>query len=216
MNPSPSGLKSRRPLFQDERADPVRILRLVRHRHRHANVRVVAVGRKRLRPIEHPVLAVSPRSCPRTARIRTSFRFRKRPRPNLFALRKRQQIFLLLPVVPELEDVIAAQRIVRRHDQPNRSVDPRELLNRNRVLDITKARAAKLLRENHSQQPHRGQLRHNLQRKMRSLVPLHHMRRNLALGEFAHAAPQLLLLFGEGEIHGILGGSKFYLYPAKL
>jgi hypothetical protein len=37
------------------------------------------------------------------------------------------------------------------------------------------------------------------------------MRRNLALGEFAHAAPELLLLFGKREIHVILGRSKFYL-----
>src|SRR5260221_684654 len=66
-----------------------------------------------------------------------------------------------------------------------------------------------LLRENHAQQPHLRQLRHDLHREMRSLVPLHNVRQNLALGKFPHAATQLLLLFGEREIHGILGRLSF-------
>src|SRR6266849_303637 len=51
---------------------------------------------------------------------------------------------------------------------------------------------------------------------MRSLVPLHYMRQNLALGEFPHATPQLLLLLAKGKVHYSLGSLNFRVYLAKV
>jgi len=40
---------------------------------------------------------------------------------------------------------------------------------------------------------------------VRRLVPLHHVRPDFSLREFAHTSPQLLLFFRKVEFHGFLG-----------
>jgi hypothetical protein len=46
-----------------------------------------------------------------------------------------------------------------------------------------------------------GELRQEFHREVLRLVPLAHVRRDLALGELAHARLHLLLLFVQLEIH---------------
>ena len=38
---------------------------------------------------------------------------------------------------------------------------------------------------------------------MRSLVPLHHVRRNFPFRKLPHASPQLLLFFRKSEFHDV-------------
>ena len=117
-----------------------------------------------------------------------------------------RQILLLLRFIPKLENVIAAQRIVCRHDQPHRAVHPRQFLNGDDILDVTQSRAAIFFGENHTEEAHLAELGHNLDRKMRGFVPFHDVLRDFAFREFPDAAPQLLLFRCESEVHAVLGG----------
>ena len=63
--------------------------------------------------------------------------------------------------------------------------------------DVAHARAAVFFGENHAEEAHLGQLGNQLGRKLRDLVPLHHVREDFAFGELADGAPELLLFVGE-------------------
>ncbi len=108
--------------------------------------------------------------------------------------------FLRCSARAEFVNVIGAQRIVRGHDQPDRAIDACELFDHRRVLDVTKPRAAVLLRKNHAHQAHFAELRNQFGRKLRGFIPFHDVRSDFRFGEFAHAAAKLLLLVGEGEV----------------
>ena len=98
--------------------------------------------------------------------------------------------------------MIRAERGVRGHDDADRSVDAREFLDRGDVLDVAHAGAAVLRRENHPQHPELAQFLDRGQRKLASLVPLHDVRADLALGKFADTFLQVQLLFVQLEIQG--------------
>ena len=78
---------------------------------------------------------------------RSHFGLGERPCANLFALRQRRQILLLLLFAAEFKDVIAAQRIVRGDDDADAAVDARKLFDRDDVLDVAEAGSAVLARE---------------------------------------------------------------------
>src|ERR1035438_4586293 len=151
------------------------------------------------------MLPVTHRGRARPTGIGPGFRLRQRPSANLLPLRQRCQILVLLLLIPKLKNVIAAQRIVSRHNNPHRPIHPRQLLNRDHILDVAEPSPAIFFRKNHTQQTHLRQLGHYLRRKVRSLIPLHHVRRNLALGKVPHTPPQLLLFLGKRKIHWVLG-----------
>ena len=90
---------------------------------------------------------------------------------------------------------------MRRHRQRNAGVDARELLDADAVVDRRHAGAAVLLRELDAQQAERGQLRHQLDRKVLLLIPLAHVRPHFCLRELAHAAAEQHLLLGGTEVH---------------
>jgi hypothetical protein len=96
-------------------------------------------------------------------------------------------------------DVVGAQRGVRGDDEADRAIHAGELLDGEHVLDVAETRAAQRLRQDHPQQAHRSQLLHNVVGKVAGLVPARDVGRDLALGEAAHLAPQLLLILGQSE-----------------
>ena len=100
--------------------------------------------------------------------------------------------------------MIRPQRSVRRDDNPDRPVNPRKLVDRRDVFDIPHACAAVLHRENNSKQPNLGKFLDRSQRKLTRLVPLHDIRSDLALSEFAHTLLQLRLFFVKLEIQDVL------------
>src|SRR5260370_6307205 len=72
-----------------------------------------------------------------------------------------------------------------------------------------------LFRKNNAEQPHLRQLGHDLHRKMRRFVPLHHVRSDFALGEFPHTAAKVLLFLGEAEFHSLLGSLWVVAMPRQ-
>ena len=126
----------------------------------------------------------------RAACIGAGFRFRERPAAELFALRERRDVFLLLLFGAELIDVIGAERIVRRDDDADRAVHARKLLNDDGVFDVAHSRAAIFFREDHAEKAHFGELGNYFRRKLGNFVPLHHMGKNFGLGKLANRAPQ--------------------------
>src|SRR6185295_1922415 len=67
--------------------------------------------------------------------------------------------------------------------------------------------AAVLLGELDAEQPERGQLRHQLDRKVLLLVPLAHVGTHLGLRELADAPAQQFLFFGQSEVHAAFQNS---------
>ena len=84
---------------------------------------------------------------------------------------------------------------------PDRAVHARQFLDDDRVFDVAHPRAAVFFREDHAEQSHLGQLGNDFRGKLRGFVPLHHVRSDFALGEFAHGAAELLLFVGKREFH---------------
>ena len=94
----------------------------------------------------------------------------------------------------EHSDVCAATMI------PNRPIHPRKLFDGGDVLHVPHPRAAQLRRKDDAHQPQLAQFFDGRQRKIARLVPLADVRRDLALGKFAHALLELQLFFVELEV----------------
>ena len=129
-------------------------------------------------------------------------RFGQPPRANLLAARQRHQELLLLRFGAEQEDVrrsrgrCAPPPTARRRDRPARA--PRcRCSSRWPTSPAPPYCSGNWMPE----QAERGQLRHQLGRKMLRLVPLADVRPDFGFGELAHAAAQQRLLFGRTEIH---------------
>src|SRR5947209_20310062 len=101
-------------------------------------------------------------------------------------------MFLFLIVAAKLKNVIAAERIMRGYDDANGAVDARELLDGNDVLDVTEARAAVLLGQNHAEKAHFREVGDDVPRELGGFVPFHDVRNDLALGQLASATPKQL------------------------
>ena len=109
----------------------------------------------------------------------------------------------MLLVIPRQVDVIQPQRVMRGHDDADRAIDGRDLLNRRHVIDIAQLRATQLGGHKHAQQPHVTKLLDDSRGKLARLVPLHHVRCDLFRGKRAYFAAQLLLLLGQAK--GVAG-----------
>src|SRR5208282_40419 len=118
--------------------------------------------------------------------------------------------------IPEFVNVIAAQRIVRCHGQPNRAIHARKFLDHCGVFHVAQPRPAVLFRKNNAEQPHLRELRQNLLREMRSFIPFQDVRRNLPFRKFAHALAQLLLFFAKPKIHGGCPLNILLMHPKSL
>ena len=141
----------------------------------HADIGVVAVGGERLRAVDDPAAVFLRGRGARAAGVGTGFGFGERPAAQLLALRERRDVLLFLLFVAEFVDVIGAERIVRRDDDADRAVHARELFDDDGVLDVAHSRAAILLRENHAEKTHFGQLGNKFGGKLRGFVPLHYV-----------------------------------------
>ena len=112
----------------------------------------------------------------------------------------RQPVPLLLLGAPEV-DRHRAERRVRRDRDADRRVDPRELLDRERVRERVAAAAAVLLGERDAHQPELAELRDDLVREALLAVELLGDRRDLLPREVAHGRLDQLLLVAEVEVH---------------
>ena len=93
------------------------------------------------------------------------------------------------------------ERVVRGDRDRDRRVDPRQLLDRDRVRERVGAAAAVLLRDRHPHQPELGELGDELVREALLAVELLGDRRDLLEREPAHGIAEQLVLGGEVEVH---------------
>ena len=112
----------------------------------------------------------------------------------------RQPLALLL-LVAEQVDRHRPERRVRGDGDRDRRVDPRQLLDGDRVRDGVAAGAAVLLRDRQAHEAELGELRDELVGEARLAVELLGDRRHARLGEVADGAPDELLLVGQLEVH---------------
>jgi hypothetical protein len=110
------------------------------------------------------------------------------------------QPLLFLFFVPEVEDRQRSERVMRGDRDRNRRVDPRQLLDRDRVGERVGAAAAVFLRDRHTHQAEVGELGDELVGKAVLSVELLGNRRDPRLGEFAHGVADELLLGREVEV----------------
>ena len=180
----------------------MRVFGLIGDGHGHADVGVGAIGGEGFGAIQNPALAVADRGRAGATGVGTRFGLGERPSSELFALSEGDKVLSFLLFTAELVDVIRAERIVSSNEEADRAVDSRKLFDDGGVLDVAESGAAVFFGKNNAQQAHFRKLRENLARKVRGFVPLHHVRSNFALSEFADGLAELLLFVGESEIHG--------------
>ena len=135
------------------------------------------------------------------ARVGAGARLGQPERRELLAGRELGQPFLLLLLGAEEEDRHRAERRVRGHRDRDRRVDPRQLLDRDRVGERVGAGAAVLLGDRHAHQPELGELRDELVREAVLAVELLGGRRDPLLGELANGGADELVLGREVEVH---------------
>jgi hypothetical protein len=90
---------------------------------------------------------------------------------------------------------------VRGHRDRNGRVDPRQLLDRDRVRERVRARASVLLGNGHAHQAELGKLRHQFVRKAVLAVELGGDRGDPLLRELADGRADELVLGREVEVH---------------
>ena len=177
------------------------LLGWVRDGHRDTHVGVMTVGGECLGTIDQPTVVDFLGGRARATRIRAGFGLGQRPAAQFLSLGEGNHVFLSLPLIAKLENVIRAKRIMRGHDNADGTVHARKLLDDDRVFEIAHARAAIFLGENNAEQPHLGEFGHNFRREDGGFVPLHHMRSDFGFGKLANCTPEFLLLSGQGEVH---------------
>ena len=77
-----------------------------------------------------------------------------------------------LVFVAELEDVVAAQRVMGRYTEPDRRIDLGQLIDHQHVVDISEPGATVFLGEQDSQKSQLGRLGEQLARELLRLVEL--------------------------------------------
>ena len=98
--------------------------------------------------------------------------------------------------------MVAAERGVGGDDDADGTINTREFLNGDDVLDVAHAGAAELGGEDGTHETEAAEFFDDGERELRGLIPLHDVRQDLALGEFANTLAELLLLVSEIEVHG--------------
>ena len=168
------------------------------------------VGDELLGAVDRPT-----RRCRGSARVRTlpaSEPASGSVSPNAPELAARAQVGhqpLLLLLGAEQVDGLGAERGVRAHRDRDAGVHARELLDGQRVGQRVAARAAVLLGERDPHQAEVAELGDDLVREALLAVELLGDRRDLALGEVAHGAPDQLVVVGEVEVHpAIVAGPR--------
>ena len=199
------------PLLENKSRDALRAHRAVGRGHRDARVGVYGVRDEVLRAVDDPLAAAADGGRARARSVGACLRLGQAPRAELLAPCERHQKLLLLLLRAEHEDVVRAERVVRGYGDADRAVNARKLFDDRDVLDVTHPRAAVLFGEDDAHKALLGELRQQLHEEVLRLVPLAHVRRDLALGEFAHAHLYLPLIFVQLEVHKLVETPRYFL-----
>ena len=112
-----------------------------------------------------------------------------------------REVLLLDGLAAERQDVPRAEPVVRGHGERERAVDPRDLLDADRVARHVHAGAAVLLGDADPEETELRELRHDLLREALFLVPLLGVREDLRAREIADGLAEELVVLGQGEVH---------------
>ncbi len=164
---------------------------------------MAAVGDECLRTVQHPAVALAYRRRTRTRGIGAGAGLGQSPCGQPLAGGELRNVAAMLRGITGKVDVVHAKGVMRGHDDADRPVDGRYLLDRHHVIDVAQLRASQLSWNEHAQQPHVTQLLHHGSRKLACLVPFHDVRCNLFCGKGAYLAAQLLLFLRQAE--GVAG-----------
>src|ERR1700735_4021653 len=121
-------------------------------------VSVVAVSAERLRSIQHPAVSLADSGHASAAGVRPRRGLCQSPGTDEFAGRQYADAFTLLRFVAGKENMIRAERRVRRDNDSDRAIDAGEFFDGSNVLDVAHACAAVLGWKNYSQQTELAQL----------------------------------------------------------
>ena len=194
--------ETRGAVLDDERGDALVARRFfVRAREHDAEAADAALRDEHLGAVQHPVVALAHGRRAKARRVAARARLGERPGREPLAGDRLRQVLLLLRFAAERQDVTGAEPVVRRDRQRQRAIDARRFEHRDRVRERVHPGAAVLFRNANSEQPHLGQLGHDLVRKTLFLVPLACVRLRFLVEEVAQGLLQELVLLVELESH---------------
>ena len=157
-------------LFNDKRGDPVRSDTRCRNSKNDVGVGDRRVCDEYLIPVKQVIVSLVDCRGFRTAGVRARVRFGKTEGAELFALRKRRQVFLLLFVGTEGCDRIASQRNMRRKDNACAAVYAGQLFDCDGIALHIQTGAAVFLRIRDSHQSELTHLLNGFHRKFVFLI----------------------------------------------
>src|SRR5215203_652771 len=166
-----------------------------------------AVGDELLRPVDHPLVAACAPLCielgprPRVAGVGARLGLRQAEGAEPLARAEPRHPLGLLVARSERVHGPGTERRMRRDRDRHARVDPRQLLDRDRVAEGVRAASAVLLGVWDAHQAELAQLADDRVREALLAVELLGHGAHLAVGEVAHEPPNLLLLFREVEVH---------------
>ena len=154
-----------------------------------------------LAPFDHPLAVLEARARARVAGVRARLGLGQPERAEPLARAQLRQPLALLLLAAEQVDRLGPERGVRAERDRHRGVHARQLLDGQRVGERVAAAAAVLLGKRDPHQVQLAELRDDLVGERLRPVELLGDRRDLALGELAHGAPDQLVVGGEVEVH---------------
>jgi hypothetical protein len=159
------------------------------------------VGDELLGAVDDPLRALEARAGLRVAGVAARLRLGEPEGAEAPAGAQIGQVALLLLLGAEQVDRLRAERRVRAHRDRHGRVDPRELLDGDRVGQRVAARAAVLLGERDAHEPELAELRDDLVREALLAIELLGHRRDLVAGEVADGLLDEAVVVGQVEEH---------------
>ena len=156
-----------------------------------------AGGDELFRSAQHPVVAVAARAGLQRAGVGAGLRLGQREAADHLAARQGPEIALLLRLRAEAQDRQAGDGIVDAHDGGARAVAGRDLLQRQRIGDLSDIRAAEFLRYQHAEEAEFAHFLQRIERNVALLAPLRREGRKFFAREAAGGVADEGLFFGQ-------------------
>ena len=210
-----AGAEAGRPALDDEGGQPLGLLLRAGRGEDDEDLADRALGDEGLGAVDDPARSpLRTRARARRAGVRAEPGSVRPQAPSTLPLASRGRYFCFCASLRGQVDVPGAERVVRRHRQPDGGVGARHLLQRDDVVVELHPRAAVRLRDLHPQQAHLAQRRDDLVREALLLVPAARVGDDQALAHLAHGGLQDPLLLGQLEIdHRLVTWSLVLVSP---